>query len=172
MKKIVATALLVTSLLDGDCKVQAWVRADDLVPDHVSPVNLPPYCANRVASVARVRLQLDEFGDVTYLRRGAVLTEIPGHRSNNQPVLLDVLGFLGGSSDDAVYDYRAYDRATSDSAFWVVKGEERRAWYPEVVRFQHSSNSSKPMVAPFSVASPAVNYPPALMKNTASVLNP
>ncbi|KAJ7695018.1 hypothetical protein B0H17DRAFT_438936 [Mycena rosella] len=150
MKKIVTTtALLITSIvararssteLDEDCKVQAWVRAEDLAPDHISHGDLrikvkPAHCANRIASVA-LRLQLDEFGDVKYLRRGAVLPEI--HISNNQTVPMDVFGFFGGNSNDVVYDYSAYDRAISDSAFWVVKGEERRAWSTEVVLFQNN----------------------------------
>ncbi|KAJ7696608.1 hypothetical protein B0H17DRAFT_403280 [Mycena rosella] len=96
LTSIVARARSSTEL-DGDCKVQAWVRAEDLAPDHISHGDLrikvkPAHCANRIASVA-LRLQLDEFGDVKYLRRGAVLPEI--HISNNQTVPTDIFGFFG-----------------------------------------------------------------------------
>ncbi|KAJ7698897.1 hypothetical protein B0H17DRAFT_1129452 [Mycena rosella] len=173
MKNFATTALLVASVavrarssseVDADCKVQAFVRAEDLAPDHISHGDLrikvkPAHCADRVASVA-LRLQLDEFGEVKHLRAGAVLPEI--EMSDNQTVSPDFLGFYGGSANDIVYDYGAYDRAMSDPAFWVVKAEERRAWSTEVVLFQNNPNFSKPMVAAFIVASPAVNYPPAV----------
>ncbi|KAJ6591510.1 hypothetical protein DFH09DRAFT_1025314 [Mycena vulgaris] len=173
MKKILlATGFLVAAVarasnsteLDGDCKVQAWVRAEDLAPNHVSHGELrikvkPAHCANRIASVT-LRLQLDEFGEVKHLRQGAVLPEI--HRSHNQTVSLDLYNFFGASANDVVYDYSAYDRAMSDSAFWVVKAEERRAWSTEVVLLEKNLNFSQPMITPFMVASPAVNYPPVV----------
>ncbi|KAJ7116075.1 hypothetical protein C8R44DRAFT_628206 [Mycena epipterygia] len=124
----------------GDCSVQAWVRAEDLSPDHTSHGELrikvkQAHCANRIASVA-LRLQLDEFGEVKHLRQGAVIPEI--HISHNQTVPTDFLGFWGGSSTDIVHDYGAYDAAMSDSAVWVVKAEERRAWSTEAVLFQNN----------------------------------
>ncbi|KAJ6581812.1 hypothetical protein B0H19DRAFT_890359, partial [Mycena capillaripes] len=49
------------------CTVRAWVRAEDLSPDHVSRgelrIKVPrAECANQIASVS-LRLQLDEFGE-------------------------------------------------------------------------------------------------------------
>ncbi|KAJ7116050.1 hypothetical protein C8R44DRAFT_794026 [Mycena epipterygia] len=147
----------------GDCSVQAWVRAEDLSPDHISHGELrikvkQTHCANRIASVA-LRLQLDEFGEVKHLRQGAVIPEI--HISHNQTVPTDFLGFWGGSSTDIVHDYSAYDAAMSDSALSMIKAEERRAWSTEAILFENNPNFSQPLVTPFIVASPAVNYPPS-----------
>ncbi|KAJ7696425.1 hypothetical protein B0H17DRAFT_1130845 [Mycena rosella] len=170
MKNFATTPLLFASVAvrarssseaDGDCKVQAWVCAEDLAPDHISHSDLrikvkPAHCADRVASMA-LRLQFDEFGEVKHLRAGAVLPEI--EISDNQTVSSDFLGFYGGSANDIVYDYGAYDRVMNDPVFWVVKAGECRAWATEVVLFQNNPNFSKPMVAAFIVASPAVkNY--------------
>ncbi|KAJ7116049.1 hypothetical protein C8R44DRAFT_794024 [Mycena epipterygia] len=148
---------------DEECNVQAWVRAEDLSPDHISHGELrikvkQAHCANRIASVA-LRLQLDEFGEVKHLRQGAVIPEI--HISHNQTVPTDFLGFWGGSSTDIVHDYSTYDAAMSDSALWMIKAEERRAWSTEAILFENNPNFSQPLVTPFIVASPAVNYPPS-----------
>ncbi|KAJ7179631.1 hypothetical protein C8R46DRAFT_645950 [Mycena filopes] len=61
------------------------------------------------------------------------------------------------------YDYEPYDRAMSDPEFWVVKAEERRAWSTEATLLSTNLNFSRPVVTPFVVASPAVNYPPAIV---------
>jgi hypothetical protein len=76
-----------TTTSTDSCTVQAWVRAEDLSPDHISHsasfiirckcanetsvgelrVKVKePRCANQVTSVA-LRLQLLEFGEVKYL---------------------------------------------------------------------------------------------------------
>ncbi|KAJ7477258.1 hypothetical protein B0H11DRAFT_2030447 [Mycena galericulata] len=182
MKKILrvltATSLIAAAASQGqnstkteeDCQVLAWVRAEDLRPDHISHViRVGPgelrikvqtrQCANRIASVS-LRLQLDEFSEVKHLRRGAVLPEIP--KADNQTIPTEFTDW-GFDKYDAVYDYSGYDKAMSDPAFWVVKAEERRAWTTEAVLFENNTDFTRAMVTPFIVASPAVNYPPAVM---------
>ncbi|KAJ7163857.1 hypothetical protein C8R43DRAFT_879200 [Mycena crocata] len=149
MKKIFLTAAFLASALafrvhrsidsNEDCIVQAWVRAEDLAPEHIFHGELrikvkQAHCANRIASVS-LRLQLDEFAEVKHLRRGAVLPEI--QRSHNQTVPDHTLGYWG-TSNDVVYDYDPYDRAMSNPALWVIKAEERRAWSTEVVLFENN----------------------------------
>ncbi|KAJ7477289.1 hypothetical protein B0H11DRAFT_2030589 [Mycena galericulata] len=151
---------------EEDCQVLAWVRAEDLRPDHISHGELrikvqkgqTGQCANRIASVS-LRLQLDEFSEVKHLRRGVVLPGIP--KADNQTIPTDFTDW-GFNKNDAVYDYSGYDRAMSDPAFWVVKAEERRAWTTEAVLFENNPDFSQAMVTPFIVAAPAVNYPPAV----------
>ncbi|KAJ7477253.1 hypothetical protein B0H11DRAFT_2281418 [Mycena galericulata] len=174
MKKIllVATSLIAaaasqaqnsTKTAKEDCQVLAWVRAEDLRPDHISHGELrikvqTRQCANRIASVS-LRLQLDEFSEVKHLRRGAVLPEIP--KADNQTIPTEFTDW-GFDQYDAVYDYSGYDKAMSDPAFWVVKAEERRAWTTEAVLFENNPDFSHARVTPFIVAAPAVNYPPAV----------
>ncbi|KAJ7119123.1 hypothetical protein C8R44DRAFT_625655 [Mycena epipterygia] len=125
---------------DEECVVNAWVRAEDLAPDHVSHGELrikvkQAHCANRIASVA-LRLQLDEFSEVKYLRHGAVIPEI--QKSHNQNAPEDFLAPLDGTSNNTVYDYGPYDRALSEAALWEVKAEERIAWSTEAVLFENN----------------------------------
>ncbi|KAJ7848696.1 hypothetical protein B0H13DRAFT_72388 [Mycena leptocephala] len=42
------------------------------------------------------------------------------------------------------------------------KAEERRAWMTEATLLENNPDLSKPVVTPFTVAVPAVNYPPAI----------
>ncbi|KAJ7226698.1 hypothetical protein GGX14DRAFT_417156 [Mycena pura] len=159
----------------SDCKVQAWVRAEDLTPDHVSHGELrikvvQPHCANSIASVA-LRLELTEFGEVKHLRKGAVLPEIK--KSDNQTLKDDILswGWVGNAATEVVYDYGPYDRAMSDPALWVVKAEERTVWSTEATLFDNNPTFSRPIVKPFLVASPAVNYPPSFINYHRSINN-
>ncbi|KAF7343290.1 hypothetical protein MVEN_01761100 [Mycena venus] len=157
---------------DEDCVVDARVRAEDLAPDHVSHGELrvkvkQVNCANRIASVA-LRLQLDEFSEVKYLRHGAVIPVIKKSPKQNTPG--DFLEPLSGSANDTVYDYGPYDRALSDAALWEVKAEERIAWSTEVVLFDNNPDFSQAMVMPFIVATPAVNYPPSAYNRRAAIV--
>lgn len=93
------------------------------------------HCANRIASVS-LRLQLDEFSEIKHLRRGAVIPEI--RQAHNQTVPADFADYWGSNANDVVYDYGEYDRSMSDSAFWVVKAEERKAWSTEAVLFENN----------------------------------
>ncbi|KAJ6544641.1 hypothetical protein DFH09DRAFT_1367820 [Mycena vulgaris] len=134
----------------------AWVRAEDLAPDHVSHGELrikvlQPHCADRIASVA-LRLELNEFGEVKHLRHGAVIPEIK--KSDNQTLRDD---------PSTLYDYGPYDKAMSDPALWFVKAEERTVWSTEATLFENNPNFSRPLIKPFIVASPAVNYPPSFV---------
>ncbi|KAJ6530010.1 hypothetical protein DFH09DRAFT_1370814 [Mycena vulgaris] len=142
------------------CVVQAWVRAEDLSPDHISHGELrvkvkQPHCVTQVASVA-LRLQLDEFGEVKFLKTGAVIPEIRG--ADNESVSADYANWFGTA--DAVYDYEPYDSATSDPDLWTIMAEERTAWSTEALLISNNPNFSQPIVTPFIVASPTVNYPP------------
>ncbi|KAJ6452262.1 hypothetical protein C8R45DRAFT_1041062 [Mycena sanguinolenta] len=151
----------------SDCTVLAWVRAEDLAPSYVSHGELrikvvQAHCAEKIASVA-LRLQLDEFGEVKHLRQGAVIPEI--QKANNQTLPNDLLslGFWSASdlANEVVYDYSAYDNAMSDPALWVVHAEQRKGWSTEFTLFENNHNFSRPLVKPFIVASPAVNFPPS-----------
>ncbi|KAF7369541.1 hypothetical protein MVEN_00284000 [Mycena venus] len=138
------------------CTVQAWVRAEDLAPEHVSHGELrikvlQPHCAASIASVA-LRLELNEFGEVKHLRPGAVIPEIK--KTDNQTLR---------DNPHTLYDYGPYDKAMSDPALWFVKAEERTAWSTEATLFENNPNFSRPLVKPFIVASPAVNYPPSFV---------
>ncbi|KAJ7180865.1 hypothetical protein C8R46DRAFT_1070789 [Mycena filopes] len=133
------------------CKVRVWVRAEDLSPERVSRgelriKTLRPECANQIASVA-LRLQLDEFGEVKFLREGAVLR--PSNAS------------ASAGSDNIAFDYQAHDDALTDPQLWAVKAEERRAW-TTVATLLDNPDLSHPIVTPFTVAVPAVNYPPVI----------
>jgi hypothetical protein len=78
-----------------------------------------------------LRLQLEEFSEVKYLRRGTVIPEIKKSPKQNAP-----RDFLG--ANDTIYDYGPYDRALSDAALWEVKAEERIAWSAEAVLFDNN----------------------------------
>ncbi|KAJ6619955.1 hypothetical protein B0H10DRAFT_1131597 [Mycena sp. CBHHK59/15] len=72
-----------------------------------------------------------------------------------------MFGIWGGrQSGNVVYDYEAHDNAMNDPELWTVKAEERRAWTTEAVLIDNNPNISRPIVTPFSVRVPAVNYPP------------
>ncbi|KAJ6581801.1 hypothetical protein B0H19DRAFT_1251967 [Mycena capillaripes] len=142
------------------CTIHAWVRAEDLAPDHVSRgelrIKVPrAECANQIASVA-LRLQLDEFGEVKFLKQGAVLPEV---QSSNKSVSAGYTDWVGS---DVVYDYRAHDEGLTDPELWTIKAEERHAWTTEATLIENNPDLSQPIVTPFSVAVPAVNYPPAV----------
>ncbi|KAJ7762714.1 hypothetical protein DFH07DRAFT_956614 [Mycena maculata] len=115
-------------------------------------------CSHRIDSVS-LRLQLDEFSEVKYLRRGAVLPEI--RKAQNQTRPADS-SYWGSKPGDVVYDYSEYDKAMGDSNIWAVKAEERRAWSTETILFENNPDFSRAMVTPFIVAAPAVNYPPSV----------
>ncbi|KAJ7848697.1 hypothetical protein B0H13DRAFT_2674949 [Mycena leptocephala] len=62
------------------CAVRAWVHAEDLSPDHISRgelrIKVPrAECVHQIESVA-LRLQLDEFGEFKFLKKGAVLPAV------------------------------------------------------------------------------------------------
>ncbi|KAJ6519165.1 hypothetical protein C8R45DRAFT_14065 [Mycena sanguinolenta] len=140
------------------CTVQAWVRAEDLSPNHISHgelrIRVPrEECANQIASVA-LRLQLDEFGEFKFLKSGAVLPEVlPANRTASaSPV-----NWMGG---DVLYDYQAHDASLSDPELWTVKAEERHAWMTEATLLDNNPDLTQPVVTSFTVAVPAVNYPP------------
>ncbi|KAJ7796735.1 hypothetical protein B0H14DRAFT_3887436, partial [Mycena olivaceomarginata] len=122
------------------CSVHAWVHAEDLSPDHVSRGEL--------------RIKLDEFGEVKYLKNGAVL---PAVQPTNQSAPDGYTDWVRG---DIVYDYQAHDNGLGDPELWTVKAEERRAWTTEATLVDNNPDLSQPFVVPFTVAVPAVNYLP------------
>ncbi|KAJ7742977.1 hypothetical protein B0H14DRAFT_3167603 [Mycena olivaceomarginata] len=140
------------------CSVHAWVRAEDLSPNHISRgelrIKVPrPECAHEIASVT-LRLQLNEFGEFKYLKNDAVL---PAVQATNQSAPDGYADWVGS---DIVYDYQAYDNALVDPELWTVKAEERRAWTTEATLVDNNPDLSQPTVTAFTVAVPAVNYPP------------
>ncbi|KAJ6572262.1 hypothetical protein B0H19DRAFT_1256158 [Mycena capillaripes] len=131
------------------CTVHARVRAEDLSPDHISRgelrIKVPrPECADQISSVA-LRLQLDEFGEYKSLKKGAV--------------------------EPDMFDYRA-DTHSSDPQSWDIKAEARRAWTTEATLLENNPDLSQPTVMPFTVAVPAVNYPPVLARSQELGLSP
>ncbi|KAJ7890097.1 hypothetical protein B0H14DRAFT_2336412 [Mycena olivaceomarginata] len=121
------------------CTVRAWVRAEDLSPAHISRgelrIKVPrPECANQISSVA-LRLQLDEFGEYKFLKKGAVLPEI---QLANQSLAIGNADWLGS---DAMYDHRAYDDGLSDPHLWDIKAETRRAWTTEAILLENNPGS-------------------------------
>ncbi|KAJ7322829.1 hypothetical protein DFH08DRAFT_888012 [Mycena albidolilacea] len=130
------------------CTVRAWVRAEDLSPDHISRGELRikvlrPECADQISSVA-LRLQLDEFGEYKFLKKGAVVPDI--------------------------YDYWA-ESLSSDPQLWDIKAEARRGWTTEAI-LENNPDLSQPTVMPFTVAVPAVSYPPVLARPQVLGLSP
>ncbi|KAJ7696432.1 hypothetical protein B0H17DRAFT_398290 [Mycena rosella] len=120
------------------CEVHAQVRAEDLSPDHISHgelrIKVPrTQCAQQIASVA-LRLQLDEFTEVKFLKNGAVPSDV----NKSSPAWM------------------------SDPELWTIGAEERRAWVTEANLLADNPDFSRPIVTPFTVAVPAVNYPPAV----------
>ncbi|KAJ6527274.1 hypothetical protein DFH09DRAFT_1187083 [Mycena vulgaris] len=145
------------------CQVRAWVRAQDLSPDNTSHgelrIKVPrAECAHQVASVA-LRLQLDEFGEFKFLKAGVVLPEVQQAANQSESV-----GHEDWEGSSVVYDYQARDDAMRDPALWTIGAEERRAWTTEVTLLDSNPDFSQPVVTPFTVAVPAVNYPPGLNK--------
>ncbi|KAJ7931688.1 hypothetical protein B0H13DRAFT_830992 [Mycena leptocephala] len=144
------------------CTVRAWVRAEDLSPDHISRgelrIKVPrAECAHQIESVA-LRLQLDEFGEFKFLKKGAVLPEV---QASNQSALA---GYADWTGSDVVYSYEEHDNSMSDPEFFTVKAEERRAWTTEAALLENNPDLSKPTISPFTVAVPAVNYPPVIYR--------
>ncbi|KAF7307376.1 hypothetical protein MIND_00531700 [Mycena indigotica] len=129
------------TLSSSGCRVQAWVRAEDLAPDTTSHGDLrikvaPAHCGTKVASVA-LRLSLDEFAEVKYMRPGAELPPIVKADNQTRPDSQLAGGWMVRSQDkdEILYNYTAYDRALSDPALWVVKAEERKTWTTEATLF-------------------------------------
>ncbi|KAJ7269750.1 hypothetical protein C8J57DRAFT_320110 [Mycena rebaudengoi] len=89
-----------------DCTILAWVRAEDLAPNRISHgelrIKVPqPQCATKVASVA-LRLQLREFGEVKYMREGAIISATP--QADNQTIPDDYVDWV--DTLDAAYNYQ------------------------------------------------------------------
>ncbi|KAJ7933832.1 hypothetical protein B0H13DRAFT_683881 [Mycena leptocephala] len=143
------------------CTVRAWVRAEDLSPDHISRGELRikaprAECAHQIESVA-LRLQLDEFGEFKFLKKGVVLPEVQAANQSTG-------GYGDWMEGDVVYDYQAHDDGLSDPELWTVKAEERRAWMTEATLLENNPDLSNPIISPFTVAVPAVNYPPVIYR--------
>ncbi|KAJ7484339.1 hypothetical protein FB451DRAFT_1232194 [Mycena latifolia] len=161
-----AVALAASQSIDSEgqpCKVHAWVRAQDLSPDHISHgelrIKVPrAECAQQIAAVA-LRLQLDEFGEVKFLKQGAELPAIQTAANQTAP-----MGYEDWTGSSVMYDYQARDDAMSDPELWTVVAEERRAWATEATLLDNNPNCSQPIITPFTVAVPAVNYPPSVTR--------
>ncbi|KAJ7742988.1 hypothetical protein B0H14DRAFT_3514965 [Mycena olivaceomarginata] len=155
--------------------VRAWVRAEDLSPDHVSRGELRikvtrVECANQIASVAlRCSSTSLEF---KYLKNAR-----PPGGTAHEPSAPDGYTDWGGATLCMTI---GHDDGLGDPELWTVKAEERRAWTTETTLVDNNprfriftlgqnlvadvsiSDLSQPFVVPFTVAVPAVNYPPGL----------
>ncbi|KAJ7016019.1 hypothetical protein C8F04DRAFT_622358 [Mycena alexandri] len=163
---LLSTAAFTESLVDqsdeketpAPCEVRAWVRAEDLSPDHVSRGELrikasPAECANQVASVA-LRLQFDEFGEVKYLKKGAVIPEV---QASNQTAPAEYPDWMGS---DVVLDYQVHDDALSNPELWTVKAEERRAWTTEATLLDNTPDLRIPLLhRSLSPSQPSIIHP-------------
>ncbi|KAJ7491927.1 hypothetical protein FB451DRAFT_511911 [Mycena latifolia] len=139
---------------DNACEVRASVRAEDLSPDRISHgelrIKVPrAQCSQQIASVA-LRLQLDEFSEVKFQKKGAAVPDV--RLAVNQTTLVGYEDQMGRSD---------YQDAMNDPALWTVRAEERRAWATEAT-LDGRADFSQPIVTPFTVAVPAVNYPSVL----------
>ncbi|KAJ7732975.1 hypothetical protein B0H16DRAFT_1580230 [Mycena metata] len=140
---------------DSPCRAQAWVRAEDLSPNHISEGELRVKvsradCAHQVVSVT-LRLQLTEFSEFASLKDGVVL---PEQQTVNETTPLDNV------AHEVVYDYLPYVEATSDPNLWNFQAQERVAWMTEATLLDSLPDLTHPIVTPFTVSIPAVNYPP------------
>ncbi|KAJ6592390.1 hypothetical protein B0H19DRAFT_1364943 [Mycena capillaripes] len=105
-----------------------------------------------------LRLQLDEFAESVTLKDGVILPE--QWQATNQTT---------SDSNEVVYDYQPYAEATSDPELWDVQAQSRRVWTTETTLLDQP-NLTHPIVVPFTVAVPAVNYPTG-SENTRMVRN-
>ncbi|KAJ7067834.1 hypothetical protein C8F01DRAFT_1115903 [Mycena amicta] len=159
---------LVSAIGSSECLAKAWVRAEDLSPGATSHGDLrikviPAHCGTQIAAVS-LRLQLDQFSEVKYLRRGSILPKVRKADNQTRPESFNAWDF-GQKTNEVVYNYTEYDNAMTDAAYWVVKAEERRGWVTETTLFADDLDFSQPRVTPFVVVSPAVNYPPAFKRS-------
>ncbi|KAJ6545418.1 hypothetical protein B0H19DRAFT_1238291 [Mycena capillaripes] len=160
---------------DSPCNAQAWVRAEDLSPNHISKGDSPSppllrmtsnkiaigelrvkvsraECAHQVVSVV-LRLQLKEFSEFVSLKDGVVLPE-------RWQALNETTQPPGDVVHEVVYDRQSYAEAMRDLNLWNVQAQERLAWTTEATLLDHLPNLTHPIVTPFTVSVPAVNYPP------------
>ncbi|KAJ7491907.1 hypothetical protein FB451DRAFT_1388358 [Mycena latifolia] len=164
LSSVLAALIWPASAVDVDkdpCGLRAWVRAEDLSPSRVSNGELrvqvkQANCTTHIVSVA-LRLQLSEFSEVKYMKDGAL---IPGISSGNHSAVTPMVRWPAGIKH-LMYEDDAFEKAKTDPAVWAVKAEGRIAWTTEALLIKGSLNFSQPIVTPFVVSSPAVNYPPA-----------
>ncbi|KAJ7637183.1 hypothetical protein FB45DRAFT_908489 [Roridomyces roridus] len=142
------------------CDVQVKVRAEDLGPNHSSQGELRvkasrPDCAHEIVSVA-LRLELSEFSEVVSAKDGVALPE--AWLVSNQTKT--VSGLHGEVGQKVVYNFSsAYAEAISDPELWNIAAEERIAWTSEIVLLKDHPDLTHPVVVPFTVDVPNVNYP-------------
>ncbi|KIM76917.1 hypothetical protein PILCRDRAFT_825922 [Piloderma croceum F 1598] len=146
----IRTAFATSSKGDNSsCNVKAWVRAEDLSPNAIVNgdlrIKVDQVCTDEVASVS-LELRLNEFSEVKYLKEGATLPTPPN------------CGRMFGAFGD---DHDRYYESLRDRALWVVKAEERIAFKSAVTLIKKSFDYPQPVIVPFAVAVPNVNYPPA-----------
>jgi CYTH domain-containing protein len=79
-----------------------------------------------------LRLQLDEFGEFKFLKKGAVLPEVRVSKES-APV-----GYEDWMGSDIIMDYQAHDEGLSDPDLWTVQAEERRAWSTEAILLENN----------------------------------
>jgi len=149
----IQTAFAASSTKDDNssCNIKAWVRAEDLSPNAIVNgdlrIKVDQGCTDEIASVS-LELRLDEFSEVKYLKEGATLPALPN--------CWRMFGAFGDPDHDRYYE------SLRDPALWIVKAEERTAFKSAVTLIKKFFDYSQPVIVPFTVAVPNVNYPPAL----------
>ncbi|CAK5267559.1 unnamed protein product [Mycena citricolor] len=169
---LVDLAQLPASSATPECRILAAVRAPDLTPNQVARGELrirsapESICTSAIESVS-LRLRLLEFREYKRLREGQVLPEITLVESSAIPE--EYAQTFGVNVP--MYDYTSYDQAMSDPEFWVTHATEREAWSTEAILLENLANLTRPVVTPFHVAVPSVNYPPSPQYRSRDLLN-
>lgn len=146
---------------DNGCNIRAWVRAEDLIPSAVLNgdlrIRVNPSCAEQIVSVA-LQLRLDEYAEVKFPRTGAVMPTAPicGNTTCEDPwrPRRDPRG------SESEMDRYIHIEALSDPELWDIQAEERTAWHSTVTLHEGPFEYARPLVIPFIVAMPPVQFPP------------
>ncbi|KAJ6471193.1 hypothetical protein DFH09DRAFT_1110611 [Mycena vulgaris] len=119
---------------EGACEVVAKPLTPH--PGELRIKVLGTQCAHQIASVA-LRLQLDEFGEFKFLKKGAVVPDVQLSANQTEPA-------QWWEWRNLAHDYQLHDDA-----------ERSR------LMDHRGGGAARPTVTQFTVAVPAVNYPPA-----------
>ncbi|KAF7979331.1 hypothetical protein HWV62_42745 [Athelia sp. TMB] len=139
----------------------AWVRAEDLIPSALLNgdlrIKVNPSCAQEIASVA-LQLQLDEYAEVKFPRRGAVMPTAP--ICGNSTCKDEGQWWRMNGLPDSDSERSRYQDALRDPELWDIQAEERTAWDSAVTLHEGPFEYLRPLVVPFVVAMPHVQFPP------------
>ncbi|KZP08551.1 hypothetical protein FIBSPDRAFT_1052368 [Athelia psychrophila] len=146
------------------CTVQAWVRAEDLIPSSILNgdlrIKVDPSCSEEIVSVA-LQLRLDEYAEVKFPKKGVVMPTEPvcGNMSSEDDTSMRrppvwIRDNMEGSEDDTSMwrlpvrirdnmedsdtEMGRYYAALRDPDIWEVHAEERTAWKAAVTLHEGS----------------------------------